>query len=341
MRLKQFAVFLLLGCLFVPRAHATTKLEVSGWIPYWQASAGTADALAHLGTFTEINPFGYGVLADGSLTDLLSISNEPWTSFIKTAQSKKIRIAPTITWTDGSAIDRVLENPTLRNAQIKAIVALVNSHNFDGIDIDYEQKLPQTETSFALFLRDLYSAMGNKWVECDIEPEYDVDYTAYSKYCDRVKIMTYDQRVINNTLSTLTTSPYAPIADTKWVEQSITAAAKIIPKSKLVVGIATYGYEYQVSQLSSGYAYKLIGAFNPSYATNLATQLHITPVRNTAGELSFAYLPAVTSMHLLWWSDATAIASKVALAKSLGIRGVAIFKVDGGEDPKMWNVLKQ
>ena len=44
--------------------------------------------------------------------------------------------------------------------------------------------------------------------------------------------------------------------------------------------------------------------------------------------------------NFLTWSDSTAIAEKVALARRLGIRGVAVFKFDGGEDPKMWEVLK-
>jgi spore germination protein YaaH len=44
---------------------------------------------------------------------------------------------------------------------------------------------------------------------------------------------------------------------------------------------------------------------------------------------------------MVTWQDAQAIGDKVALAKRLGIRGVAIFKIDGGEDPKMWDYLKQ
>lgn len=341
MSLKQFAACAFLVVIFVPRAQAFSKaFEISGWIPSWQSAAGTADALAHVNTFTEINPFGYGVLADGTLVDPMGMTAAPWANFVKTAQADRVRIVPTVTWSDGVAIDHVLESPTLRNAQIKAIVHLVYSHNYDGIELDYENKEPQTEASFEIFLHDLYAAMGNKWVECDVEPEYGVDYLAYSTYCDRVKLMAYDQRVIDHTLSTVTSVPYAPIADPAWVKQSIIAAAQVIPKSKLVVGIATYGYEYQVSELSSGYDYRLLDAFNSSYATTLAAQLHITPTRNSAGELSFAYTPGITSLHLLWWSDAQAIQDKITLAKSLGIRGVAIFKIDGGEDPNIWNVLK-
>ncbi len=44
--------------------------------------------------------------------------------------------------------------------------------------------------------------------------------------------------------------------------------------------------------------------------------------------------------NYMTWSDAQAIADKVALARRLGIRGVAVFKFDGGEDPRMWDILK-
>jgi hypothetical protein len=46
-----------------------------------------------------------------------------------------------------------------------------------------------------------------------------------------------------------------------------------------------------------------------------------------------------TAFRYLVWSDAQAIKDKVDLAKRLGVRGVAIFKIDGGEDPGLWNVL--
>ncbi len=33
--------------------------------------------------------------------------------------------------------------------------------------------------------------------------------------------------------------------------------------------------------------------------------------------------------------------TKVQLAKELGVRGIAIFKIDGGQDPKLWSVLEE
>jgi hypothetical protein len=55
-----------------------------------------------------------------------------------------------------------------------------------------------------------------------------------------------------------------------------------------------------------------------------------TPSSSTTLQTAFRYLV---------WSDAQAIKDKVDLAKRLGVRGVAIFKIDGGEDPGLWNVL--
>ncbi|MEY4731602.1 MAG: hypothetical protein RL681_548, partial [Candidatus Parcubacteria bacterium] len=190
-----------------------------------------------------------------------------------------------------------------------------------------------------------------------------------------IEIMAYDQGTIDTRLNAIRTAPYAPVADPEWVENLVTLAAQSIARNKIVLGIPTYGYEYAVTPLSNGgYEYQVLWPFNPRYATDIATQLGITPTRNNANELGFVYDPKllatkmpvengstqtqqtmvsssvaenaspqmniVAPFNYLSWNDAKAIADKVALARKLGVRGVAVFKFDGGEDPGMWNVLR-
>lgn len=345
-------VFSFLFAVALPARAAT--FEVSGWIPWWRSATGTQEALQHLNVLTEINPFGFTVKRDGELVDTLGIDKTPWPAFIASAQAKHVRVVPTITWSDGQAMDVVLGTKVLRDAEIADIVAMVKKYNFDGVDVDYEAKLATTNTGFSLFLQDLYKAMGKKFVDCDIESrtpvtsrydtvpanykeEYANDYIAINKYCDRVRIMAYDQRNVDVKLNEANIGPYQPVADPQWVTKVINLAAQTISKKKIVLGIPTYGYEYQLGQTASGsYTYKLLWAFNQKYAVDIAQSLGIVPQRNSAGELSFV----TADQHLLWWSDSKAITDKIALAHKLGLRGVAFFKIDGGADPGIWNVLQ-
>lgn len=394
MHMKQgllaFVVFIVLAPQAASAAVWSAPFEISGWIPYWRAATGTQETLAHLDTFKEINPFGYTVQEDGRLWDATAISVEPWTSLRAEAKKKNVRYVPTVMWSNAEAMHTVLSNPTLRARHIAMIVDEVKANDFDGIDIDYEGKYEKTRPYFSLFLKELYKAMGDKWVMCTIESrtpisdryhdttppadagKYANDFVEINKYCDRVRFMTYDQQTIDQKREAEVTEPYGPVADTVWVEKAIREAMKTIPKNKIVIGIPTYGYEWNVTTYANNeHTYDLLWTFNPQYGIDLAAKHNITPGRNAGGELGFTYFPEGSSLSLprpqsAWpfnlvasaasalttaqntnmtyrmvtWQDSQAIADKVALAKRLGIRGIAVFKIDGGQDPKMWEVLK-
>lgn len=381
-------------------SSATTKLEFSGWLPYWRVASSTRDVMPHVSQLTEVNPFGYTVKLDGSLNDAAKISKTEWQQLFAAAKKAKTRIIPTVMWSDTQAIHAVLSDPQLRSKHVSAIVAMVKENGFDGVDIDYEGKLADDRENYAAFLKELSAAFAknkaNKWLMCTIEArtppadlykvipadlEYANDFKAIGKYCDRVRLMTYDQQRADLTLNKKATGLYAPIADTAWIRKVVALTAKDIDKKKIVLGVATYGYIYQVMPYDdgSGYSYTLLESFNPSYGTDTAKAYGMTPVRTSAGELSITYVSKDTPTSLpnqaalaakapkgtasalkaalgslahaqetgrqapftmLVWSDATAIAQKVALARELGLKGVAVFKLDGGEDQGIWKVLK-
>ena len=387
---------LMIGALFAffpaPASAAvwSSAFEISGWLPYWRAATSTQETLAHLDAFKEINPFGYTVQEDGTLWDAAAISVEPWTTLRAAAKAKKIRYVPTVMWSNPDAIHTVLSNPTLRAKHIAMIVDEAKVNDFDGIDIDYEGKYEKTRPYFTLFLKELYKAMGPKWVQCTVESrtpiadryygttpppdagKYANDFVALNKYCDRVRFMTYDQQNVDQKREAEVTEPYGPVSDTLWVEKAIREAMKTIPARKIIMGIPTYGYEWNVTTYANNeHMYDLLWTFNPQYGWDLASKYNITPGRNAGGELGFTYFPEGSALSLprpqaawpfnlvasaaaamttsgntnmtyrmITWQDSQAIADKVALAKKLGIRGVSVFKIDGGQDPGMWDVLK-
>ena len=394
--MRKRILFSLLCLMFglAPAFASAASFEVSGWLPYWRVASSTLDVLPHLSDLTEINPFVYTLRNDGTFLDNGHMDQEPWTSVLAAARARKVRIVPTIMTSDGDLIHTLLSNSTSRIALEERMAAFVKANNFDGIEIDFEGKKAEDKNYFSPFLKGLYARMGSKLVECDIEartpassryygaaipPDAEIyanDFTAINKYCDRVKLMTYDQQGVDQLLASTAASSstlYAPVADPAWVEKVVALTSKSIKLSKIEIGIPTYGYEYDVTAYANDqYLYDILWTFNPGYATQIEQQFGVAPTRAPWGEMELTYInsskgsstpplsmspyaglaaAAAASTYatnsnghldfrMLVWPDAQAIAGKIALAKALGVRGVAIFKLDGGEDPGIWSVLQ-
>ncbi len=184
--------------------------------------------------------------------------------------------------------------------------------------------------------------------------------------------MAYDQGLIDIKLNAAKGSGnlYAPVADPDWVEKIIQLATKTISKKKIMLGVPTYGYEYQVSWSNNVTTYRRLRSVNYFTAFNRGESVNApVPARNSAGELSFTYTTSTffeVSPTLRWdvsstlpssmlsetansttsvtrfasFPDAESVAGKVQLAKKYGLRGVVLFKLDGSFDPLIWEVMK-
>ncbi|MBI4085609.1 MAG: hypothetical protein HY432_03870 [Candidatus Liptonbacteria bacterium] len=375
-------------------AAAKQPFYYAGWLPFWKKQSGAIDISDNLYDFHELSPFSYKVLSDGTIVDDLKLKEGFWPAWLSAVKDAGVKNIPTIAWFDGPAIHKLLTNKKKRIAHEDAITKLVKDMKFDGIDIDYEAKLADTKPYFSTFIYGLairLHPLGKK-LTCTVEARTPLtsllsvitngmpedtrtanDYAVLNKYCDEVRIMAYDQGLVDGKLDMTKGNGtiYAPIADPEWAEKTVREALKYISPKKIMLGIPTYGYEYEVGWYNGQLIYKRLRSHTFFQAIERAARVGAIPMRNSAGELSFAYATSTSidsyggaSPNLTWkvtstipefvastsaqglftrfvsFSDSKSAADKIALAKKLGIRGVVFFKFDGEQDPLLWNEMK-
>lgn len=367
MAMKRNTIFLLLLLLFPISLFAQTKTTTiqpftySAWVAYWDKATSTSIVISNINKLDIVSPFSYTVEADGTIIDSMYLLKEPWTSLYSASlkSSKKTKIIPTIAWQKGSEIHATLSDVAKRKNHVNDILRLVERNNLAGIEIDYEGKIYETKDGFSAFLTELSTGLhkNNKILICDIEartppkdripngtttPLYVNDYKVIGKQCDEVRLMTYDQRDDDRTLNKTRSefSYYAPVADPAWVEKVVTLAAKDIPKSKIIVGIPTYGNVFKI-WLDNNKVQQISHVRSITYkeALKLASENGIYPARGQTGERTFHYTKDKVE-YTVSFQDAESIRIKIALAKKLGVKGVALFKIDERADQDYWKYMK-
>jgi len=374
---------------FAASKTSKTPFYYAGWIPFWKQQSGAHELSLNLEKLKEISPFSYEVKSNGTLVDKLKINEGFWPGWLSAVRDMNIKIIPTIAWFDGDGINALLSNKEKRIAHENIITKLVKDQKFDGIDIDYESKLAETNPYFALFIKGLAIRLHplKKILSCTIEPrtpvssrytqtnspkdyQYANDYKTLNKYCDEIRIMAYDQGLIDIKLDVEKGDGklYAPIADVAWVKKVLEETVKTINPKKIMLGIPTYGYEYQVKWDNGVLVYERLRSHTYNQAIERARTVGATPKRNSAGELSFTYSTSTwvknvspslsfivasnqppaelaslgngSVLRYVSFSDADAIKEKIVLAKKMGLRGAVFFKFDSEQDPLLWQALK-
>ena len=282
----------------------------------------------NIGSLDYVSPFWYSIDADGNLggTDEANISD--------LLRSKGVKNLPTI---KNSAKDddfhRVLADPGTRDRAVRNIANLVIDKNYDGINIDFEWVAPNDRANLTTFMAQLAPALRSKGklvtmavVAKDMERTTGFagpyDYAALAPHNDLILLMAYGYR----SASSDTPGPTAPF---RWVEGSVTFAASQIPAEKLILGVAWYGYDWN---LTSGPPAQ---ALRYNQVMDIVRETRATVQYDEKEETPFFRYSKNGQQHEVWFEDQRSTEARLELVNKYNLAGAGGWRI-GHEDQRVW-----
>lgn len=300
---------------------------------YYNGDKSSYNSLvANSGLINQIATDTYNTDATGNLSGLIP------TDQISYANSKGIDAYAMIANNfDGSITKTLLEAPANRTNLVNNILQAVRANNYKGVNIDLEGVYYYDRSYFTAFITELYNTLhplGYKVTVAVPAKTIDkltdnwsgaYDYPQIANYSDEIVIMTYDEHYAGGT--------QGPIASTGWVQNVINYAVNYIPKQKILLGLAAYGYDWP-STGTWATAYGVSQAYN--VAASYGAQVKWDSVSNTP---YFNYTDSSNIYHSVWFENSTSIAYKLDMVNNNNLGGVAIWRI-GLENSDYWTTIK-
>jgi spore germination protein len=321
---------------FPSGVNTNSPKELIGFYAEWWATDTSSFNSLYNNTdvIKTIAPFWATLEEDGTITDRGGNDHDSVIDFAhKNNVSVLLLVNNAKQQDNNSPIHNILATPSLRAKAIDSLEAYIKKYKLDGINVDFEMVDAQDRDNLTTFMQELSARLKPQGyiISIDVFPKQDesndvsiaYDYAQLAKYADKIILMTYDNHG--------TWSNAGPIADIDWVEKNLKYALKFIPKNKLYIGLAAYGYDWSSKGVES-VEYKAI--------TKLTQDFNSPAVWDTSSKSPhFDYTDSNGIKHQVWFENSESLKYKIDLVTKYDIAGAAMWKL-GEEDPSSWQVLK-
>ncbi|MEN6411148.1 MAG: glycosyl hydrolase family 18 protein [Veillonellales bacterium] len=314
----------------------TGTKEIAGFYAEWwgEDTSSYKDMVSHTDVLKTIIPFWATLQEDGTVTER---GGNDHSSVVKTAHQNHISVLLMVNnATEGKTatpIHTVLTDPALRTKAVDSIETYIKKYDLDGINIDFESVPAQDRNQLSAFMKELSARLKPQGyvISIDVFPKQDesndiamaYDYAQLAKSADKIMIMTYDYHG--------SWSDAGPVADVRWVENCLRYALQFIPKNKIYLGIAGYGYDWSSKGVES-LEYQPI--------MNLVQRFNVPVLWDqSAKSPHFSYTGTDGITHQVWYENKESLQYKLDLVNQYDIAGTALWKL-GEEDPGYWQVFK-
>ncbi len=225
---------------------------------------------------------------------------------------------------NGQDIAAFLADRRGRTAFLDRLVPWLQANGAAGACFDFEELPPTAHADYREFLREAHARFApHGWALSIAAPVADEgwDLPAYARVVDRLFLMSYDEHEPSGEAG--------PIASQAWFARAVALAARGIPRSKLVVAIGGYGYDWHDGAadpitVEEGWQAASDSGAMPSFDRQ-------------SGNSVFAYQEG-DSRHTIWLLDAASAYNELHFLQASGVKAVALWRL-GSEDPGLWSVF--
>jgi spore germination protein YaaH len=313
-----------------PVSAAASMIHWGYWVNWDKDS--TASLRANIGALDVVAPFFYTIGGDGAVRGKV----DP--EVVAIARKAGVKLTPMIQNTDQyEAFAPVLNDPALRRRTVEALGGLVRREGYDGIHIDFESLRPEDRAGLNAFLAELANnfhgdgrlatvAIAAKTQDTTSGWAGPYDYASLGRSADFLVLMTYGYRVRDSKPGST-----APIG---WVERSAAFATSQIPKQKLILGLAFWAYDWNLTSGANA------GVLSANELPALQKKYNGTLGYNRDDESAWLRYTADGQEHLVWYDDARSFDAKLSrVAQKYGFAGFAGWRL-GDETTDTWQVLR-
>ncbi len=301
-------------------------LEVNGYVLPGIDLQTLRKTLPHL---TYLSIFAYEVKPDASLT---SMEDTPLIQAARQAGVAPVMVVNNIESGGGFSSDianAILGDMALQQRLLDNIVDVMQTKGYVGLDIDFEYIYPEDRAAYNHFLQmaaERMHALGYT-LSTAVAPKtspgqkgllYEAhDYAAHGRAADHVILMTYEWGY--------TYGPPMAIAPLREVKKVLDYAVTEIPRSKILMGMPNYGYDWTLPYQPGTAAKTISNTGAVDLARKAKTVIQYDPA---AASPFFHYRSDDRQDHIVWFEDARSIRAKLQLAHSYPVGGVSYWTIN-------------
>jgi spore germination protein YaaH len=318
------------------------EFMVYGWHPYW--AKDTAYLHYDYDVLTHIAYFSYEVdTATGSYTTLRGWETTPVISY---AHQRGVKVMLTVTNFGSERNTKILTDTVKQWTLINTLISQLQSRNGDGINFDFETVPAAMKVNMVSFCKRAVKGIKTALPQAEISfatPPVNWsdgwDLAGLAASCDYLIMMGYNYYWSGSA----TAGPVAPLTGENYnISKSIEEEylAEGIPRSKLLLGMPWYGYDWPVTSSVRKAATSGTGSSRIYSATIPMVTLYGKTFDNTTGVPWVSY-QGTTGWRQMWFEDSISLLLKTNHAYRQSLAGIGIWALsyEAGRS-ELWNGIK-